>query len=431
MDKAQPLLMNKDLYIPRVELKEFTRDNGLRVILSKNDRIPSVAVNCTYHVGSKDEEDGQSGMAHLFEHLLFEGTANTKSGEFDTLLQDRGGESNAYTSTDVTSYYMVVPSNQLEFALWLDSDRMVGFGIDQKSLDIQKDVVIEEKMTVYDNSPYGSLEEESSRRLFPGSRYEKMIIGNPDDIKAVSIDDVRKFWEKYYHPANAVLSITGDIDYGRAEELVRKYYGEFAGKEKPAKHPFSVIETPGPQIVEIYDEVQLPASFIFYALPKMGSVENYAMKMISSILGDGGSSRLYRNLITKNIASEVDTSVYEMEDVSMFSILAYGYAGAGTKQMEDEIDCVIDELAEGKFTDEEFTKVKNKIETTFSSRRHSIIGLADKLSSLKTFYGDAELINTEINYYLNTTRDDLVDAAHKYLDRSKRLTLNYLPNNNS
>ena len=431
MDKAQPLLVSKDLYIPRVELKEFTLDNGLRVILSKNDRIPSVAVNCTYHVGSKDEEEGQNGMAHLFEHLLFEGTANTRSGEFDTLLQDRGGESNAYTSTDVTSYYMVVPSNQLEFALWLDSDRMAGFGIDRKSLDIQKDVVIEEKMTVYDNSPYGTLEEESSKRLFPGSRYEKMIIGNPDDIRAVSLEDIRKFWEKYYHTSNAVLSITGDIEYDRAEELVRKYYGELERKEKPAKQPFVLAETPGPQMVEIYDDVQLPASFIFYRLPKMGSKENYAMKVISSILGDGDSSRLYRNLITANIASEIDTSVYEMEDVSMFSIMSYGYAGEGTRKMEEEIDRVIAELAEGKITDEEFAKVKNKIETTFSSRRHSIIGLADKLSSLKTFYGDAELINTEINYYLNTSRDDLVSAVRNYLDSSKRVILNYLPNNNS
>ena len=164
MDKAQPLLVNKDLYIPRVDFREFTLDNGLRVVLSRNERIPSVAVNCTYHVGSKDEEPGQSGLAHLFEHLLFEGTANTKNGEFDLLLQERGGESNAYTSTDVTSYYVVIPSNQLEFALWLDSDRMAGFGIDQKSLDIQKDVVLEEKMTIYDNTPYGSLEEESSKR---------------------------------------------------------------------------------------------------------------------------------------------------------------------------------------------------------------------------------------------------------------------------
>lgn len=423
--------MNNDLYIPRVELKEFTLDNGLRVILSKNDRIPSIAVNCTYHVGSKDEEDGQSGMAHLFEHLLFEGTANTGSGQFDTLLQDRGGESNAYTSTDVTSYYMVVPSNQLEFALWLDSDRMAGFGIDQKSLDIQKDVVIEEKMTVYDNSPYGSLDEESSKRLFGGSRYAKMIIGNPDEIRSVSLDDIRNFWEKHYHTSNAVLSITGDIDYDWTEDLIRKYYGEFERKEKPSKHPFSIDEMTEPQMIEIYDDVQLPASFIFYRLPKMGSKENYAMKVISSILGEGDSSRLYKNLINTNIASEIDTSVYEMEDVSMFSIMSYGYAGEGAHKMEEEIDRIIDELAEGNISDEEFTKVKNKIETKFSARRHSIISLADKLSSLKTFYGDAELINTEINFYLNTTRADLVNAVQNYMDSSKRVVLNYLPNKNS
>ena len=428
MDKAQPLLVNKDLYIPRVDFREFTLDNGLRVILSRNERIPSVAVNCTYHVGSKDEEPGQSGLAHLFEHLLFEGTANTKNGEFDLLLQERGGESNAYTSTDVTSYYVVIPSNQLEFALWLDSDRMAGFGIDQKSLDIQKDVVLEEKMTIYDNTPYGSLKEESSKRLFNGSRYSNMIIGSADDIKNATLGEIRKFWERYYRASNAVLSITGDIDYNKTEDLVRKYYGEFDRKDKPAKPAFDEIISNGAEMVEIYDNVQLPATFHFFRLPKMGSKENYAMKVISSILSDGDSSRLYKDLVIENIASEVETSVYEMEDVSMFSLFSYGYAGKDTREMEFVIDRTLDDLAEGRFTEEEISKVKNKIETTFSTRRHSIIGLADKLSSLKIFYDDVDLINTEIKYYLNTTADDLVDTVRRFLDRSRRVVLNYLPN---
>ena len=429
MDKnTQSLFADTALHIPKVSYKEFTLDNGLHVILARRERIPSVAINTTFHVGAKDEEPGKSGLAHLFEHLLFEGTANTSNGEFDMLLQERGGESNAYTTMDITSYYTVVPSNQLEFGLWLDSDRLAGFGVTKHMLEVQKEVVLEEKMTVYDNVPYGSLEEESNKRLFPSSNYGKMIIGSADDIKSVTIDDVKSFWDKYYNPGNAVLSIAGDIDYTKTEELVRKYYGELKGNDKPLKE-VSQADIISKEIRDIiFDNVQIPGVFMFFLLPKIGSKENYAMKALNSILSDGESSRLHKRLVyEKGIASEIDSAVYEMEDVSMLFISAYGYNEGNTQEIENQIDAVLDEVRRGEITDNELTKVKNKIETAFNSRRQTIIGLADKLSGIKTFFGDTNLINTEINFYLNITRDDLVNTSKNLLGRDQRLVLNYLP----
>ncbi len=429
MDKnTQPLFADSALHIPNVSFKEFTLDNGLNVILSRKERIPSVAINSTFHVGAKDEDPGKSGMAHLFEHLLFEGTANTKNGEFDMLLQERGGESNAYTTMDVTSYYTVIPSNQLEFGLWLDSDRLAGFGVTEQMLEVQKEVVLEEKMTVYDNVPYGSLEEESNKRLFPSSNYGKMIIGDVIDIRSITIDDIKKFWVKYYNPANAVLSIAGDIDYDKTEKLVRRYYGEIKGLQKPVKKNITEDKILTEIRDIVFDNVQIPAVFMFYLLPKIGSKENYTMKALNSILSDGESSRLHKKLVYEmGIASEVDSAVYEMEDVSMLFISAYGYNEVDTQIIENQIDIVLDEIRRDEITDNELTKVKNKIETAFNSRRQTIISLADKLSGIKTFFGDTNLINTEINFYLNITRDDLVNTSKDLLGRDQRLVLNYLP----
>lgn len=427
-NKVNPQPVSSGIFIPRVEYKEFTLDNGLRVILSKSDKIPSIVINTTFHVGAKDEEPGKSGLAHLFEHLLFEGTANTGIGEFDRLLTERGGESNAYTTMDSTSYYTVVPSNQFEFALWLDSDRLAGFGIDQKSLDIQKQVVLEEKMTVYDNSPYGSLEEESSIRLFKDTNYGKMIIGSVIDVESVTLNDIRTFWEKYYHPANAVLSIVGDFDYDEAEALVRKYYSDLSKTQDSGRNSYENNEITSEIRDVIYDDVQIPGVFVFYKLPKIGSAENYAMKILNSMINDGDSSRFYKRLIhEKELVSEIDSAVYEMEDVSMLSITAYGYPDTDPKLIEQEIYNVLNEISSGEFSDEELIKVKNKVETAFSSRRLSIINLADKLSQIKTFHGDTELINTEINYYLNVTREDITSAAKKFLNHNQRVVLTYLP----
>lgn len=428
MKKQEAFAKQYNLDISNIEFKEFELDNGLKVILSRTDKIPTVAINTAYHAGSKNEDPSKTGLAHLFEHLMFEGTANTGRGEFDELLTVRGGESNAYTNWDVTSYFLTVPSHQLEFGLWLDSDRMAGFGVDEESLKVQQDVVIEEKMWSCDNTPYGSLEEESSKRLFKNSGYRWPIIGSVEHIKSMTLDDLKKFYKKYYVPNNAVLAVTGDIDYAKAEGLVKKYYGSLTGGGKITRPEYNEAGIPNEIRDDIYDNVNLPGKFIFYRFPKAGTRDYYALKILDNILSEGDSSRFYKELVyDKELASEVDTSIYSMEELSLFFISAIAFKNRDFDKVEEGIENILSGIKEGNILESELQKAKNKIETVYNFKRNSIISLADKLCSYKILFGSAEKINTEVFDYLDITIDDIASAARKYLDADKRLVLNYLP----
>jgi predicted Zn-dependent peptidase len=428
MKKQEAFAKQYNLDISNVEFREFELDNGLQVILSRSNKIPTVAINTAYHAGSKNEDPLKTGLAHLFEHLMFEGTANTGRGEFDELLTIRGGESNAYTNWDVTSYFLTVPSHQLEFGLWLDSDRMAGFGVDEESLKVQQDVVIEEKMWSCDNTPYGSLEEESSKRLFKSTGYRWPIIGSVEHIRKVTLKDLEKFYSKFYVPNNAVVAVTGDIDYSAAEAAVRKYYEGLVRGENVQRPVFD--EQPLKKEIrdDIYDNINLPGKFIFYRFPKAGTRDYYALKILDNILSEGDSSRFYKELVyEKELASEVDTSIYSMEELSLFFISAIAFKNKDLNKVEEGIESILDEIKKGNILESELQKAKNKIETVYNFKRNSIVSLADKLCSYKILYGTADKINTEVFDYLDVTIDDIAAAARKYLDTGKRLVLNYLP----
>lgn len=416
------------LDIPSLEYKEHTLDNGLKIVMSKFGNIPMVAVNTTFHVGSKDEDENKTGLAHLFEHLMFEGSQNIPKGKFDEILTNNGGDSNAYTSWDSTSYYLTIPSNHLETGLWLDSDRIHGFNVSEESLEIQKDVVLEEKLMYVDNSPYGSVEEESSKRLFSTSGYRWPIIGNMDDLKKVTLTDLKNFFESYYKPDNAVISIVGDIDYDNTVKLVEKYYGNISrGRQIERKRYYEEnIET---EIREdIYDAIQLEGKFIFYRLPEIGTKDYYTMSLLNGLLSEGESSRFYRELEYKNeLVNESDSNLYGMEKVSLLCLSFLAMKGKNLEVIENKIEEIINEIKAGNISDNEITKIKNKIETFYNSKRQSIVSLADRFSYFKTFYNDCSKINFEIIDYVSTTREDIISAANKYLNNNQRLVLNYLP----
>lgn len=416
------------LDIPSLEYKEHTLDNGLKIVMSKFGNIPMVAVNTTFHVGSKDEDENKTGLAHLFEHLMFEGSQNIPKGKFDEILTNNGGDSNAYTSWDSTSYYLTIPSNHLETGLWLDSDRIHGFNVSEESLEIQKDVVLEEKLMYVDNSPYGSVEEESSKRLFSTSGYRWPIIGNMDDLKKVTLTDLKNFFESYYKPDNAVISIVGDIDYDNTVKLVEKYYGNISrGRQIERKRYYEEnIET---EIREdIYDAIQLEGKFIFYRLPEIGTKDYYSMSLLNGLLSEGESSRFYRELEYKNeLVNESDSNLYGMEKVSLLCLSFLAMKGKNLEVIENKIEEIINEIKAGNISDNEITKIKNKIETFYNSKRQSIVSLADRFSYFKTFYNDCSKINFEIIDYVSTTREDIISAANKYLNNNQRLVLNYLP----
>ena len=415
--------------IPSINYKEITLDNGLRLVMCRHGNIPMVAVNTMFHVGSKDEDENKTGLAHLFEHLMFEGSPNIPKGKFDEILSNNGGDSNAYTNWDCTGYYLSLPSGHLETALWLDSDRISGFGISKESLEIQKDVVNEEKLLYVDNSPYGTVEEESSGRLFKKSGYKWPIIGEMEKLRKVTLDEVESFFHNYYKPNNAVVSIVGDIDYDKTLKLVEKYYGTIKPGRDIQRNKFSEENILNEVREDFYDNIQLEGKFIFYRLPEMGTKDFYAVNILNYILSDGDSSRFYQELEYKNeLANECDSNLYGMEQTSIYCISALAMSGKSLVEIENKIDVVLEDIRSGNISEEEITKVKNKIETGFNSRRQSIISLADKFSYFKTFYGDCEKINFEIIDYLSVTKNDIIESANKFLNNNQRVVLNYFPN---
>ncbi|MEO8211158.1 MAG: pitrilysin family protein [bacterium] len=414
--------------IPSIDYQEHTLENGLRVIMCKFGSIPVVALNTTFHIGSKDEDEDKTGMAHLFEHLMFEGSPNIPKGRFDEILNQNGGDSNAYTSWDSTSYYMTIPSHQLETAIWLDSDRINGFGISEESLEIQKDVVYEEKLLSIDNSPYGTVEEESSKRLFKQSGYRWPIIGNMEDLRKVNVADLKDFFERFYRPNNAVISLVGDIDYDKTLKLMEKYYGSIKPGKEIIRRNFYEESIEEEMRENILDNIQLEGKFIFYRLPEMGTKDYYSMNILNGILSEGDSSRFYHELEYKDeLVSEIDANLYGMEKTSLFIISAIAMKGKSLEEIENKIDKILNEIKDGKINDDEIIKIKNRVETYYNSKRQSIVSLADKFSSLKTFYNDCEKINFEILEYLTVSKSDIIETANKYLNNNQRLILNYLP----
>lgn len=412
----------------KLDVKEFELDNGLKVIMCKRDELPIAAMNMTFLVGSKDEDEDKTGIAHLLEHLMFEGSPNTSKGEFDEILNRNGGDSNAYTSWDMTGYYLVLPSSKLELGLWLDSDRLAGFGITEESFGIQKSVVLEEKLQTQDNVPYGSLEEESSRLLFKKSGYRWPIIGYTENIKNLKFEDVKKFFDKFYKPNNAVLSIVGDIDYDETKRLVTKYYGTIEKGEAIIRKPFEDGYLNAEQSAVIYSEVQLPGKFLFYLIPKFGTDEYYSMQVLNQILTAGESSKLFNELVyNSRLANEAESMIYGMEHISLFFVNLIARKGIGLKVIEEKFDYIIEKIKQGDFSDADVQKAKNKLETAFFSKFSSDVFISEKLSEYQVLFGSYEKLIDEVDMYENITKDDIVAVANKYLNKNQRVNLSYLP----
>jgi zinc protease len=412
----------------QLDVKEFELANGLKVIMSKRNELPIVAMNMTFYVGSKDEDEKKTGIAHLLEHLMFEGSPNIGKGEFDEILNKNGGESNAYTSWDLTGYYLVLPSSKLELGLWLDSDRLSGFGITEESFEIQKDVVLEEKLQTQDNIPYGSLEEESCKRLFKTSGYKWPVIGFRENIENLKFSDVNEFFKIYYKPGNAILSIVGDIDYMETEKLVTKYYGGIAKGDKVVREKFTDSFLKSEAKDTIISDVQLAGKFLFYLIPKFGSKEYYEMQVLNQILTAGESSKLYNEIVYKlQLANEAESLIYGMEHISIFFVNLIARKGIDVEELEKKFDNIMDKIKNGGITEEEVQKAKNKLETNYYAKFSSSIFTAEKLAEYKILFGDCEKLMDEINAYEKIEKEDIIKVAKKYLNKNQRVNLSYLP----
>lgn len=417
----------------KIEFVEYDLDNGLHVILHQDNSTPIVAVSVMYHVGSKNENPNRTGFAHFFEHLLFEGSENIGRGEYDKYIEEAGGTLNANTSNDRTYYYEILPSNQLELGLWLESERMLHAKVEQVGIETQREVVKEERRQRIDNQPYGSILEETMKRVFKKHPYRWPVIGSMDHLNAAEEKDYKQFYEDFYVPNNAVLSIAGDIDIDQAKEWIEKYFGSIPrGKGEVYRPNIVEPEMTGETRDTVYDNIQLPAVIQAYRVPAQGSEEFYAVEMLGTLLSRGGSSRLYKTIVDdKQLALQVGSFPIGLEDYSVN--LAFGICNMGIdpKEVEDAMDAEVERVKNELISDEEFQKLRNQVENDFVSSNSRVAGIAESLANYHMYFGDANLINTEIDRYLAVTKEDIRDAARKYLRPDRRVVLYYLPQQNN
>jgi predicted Zn-dependent peptidase len=413
----------------QIEFEEYDLDNGLHVILHQKNKTPIVAVTMLYHVGSKNEDPKRTGFAHFFEHLLFEGSENIERGEFQKYVQNAGGTYNANTSADRTFYFEILPSNQLELGLWLESERLMHPIIDDKGIETQREVVKEERRQRYDNAPYGTLLEEVLARAYKEHPYQYTPIGSMKDLNSAKREDFASFYERFYVPNNATLSIAGDIDIEETKKLVEQYFGDIPrGGEVPRP---TVVEPPlGKEVTgTVYDKkISLPAVVHAFRIPEQGSEDYYAVDMLASLLSVGKSSRIYRSIVEdKEMAIQAQVIPLAFEDPGVSITFCIASSGTDVKDLSDAIDQEYLRVRNTLVTEEEFEKLQNQKVAQLSSSFSSAIGIAEALANYHTYFGDANLINTEIERYKNVTREDLKRVANKYFVPENRVKLYWRP----
>jgi len=414
---------------PAIEFEEFDLDNGLHVILHEDHSTPIVGVSVMYHVGSKNEDPQLQGFAHFFEHLMFEGTRHIDRQEYSRYVEKAGGTLNANTNQDRTYYYEILPSNQLELGLWLESERMLHAKVDSVGVNTQKKVVIEEKKQNYDNRPYGSILIETMKRAYQKHPYQWTTIGEPDHIRSASIQDFKDFYDEFYVPNNAVLTIAGDIDKEETRQLVKKYFADIPPNEGEIYRP-EVVEPAQQQEVRdtVYDNIRIPAIIQAYHTPALGSDDYYAVDMLASLLSDGQSSRLYRTLVDEQqLAMQVMLMPLGLEDPGLALTFALPNVGVDPEQVEKVMDQEIDKVRNELISPQELEKVKNQYESQLIRRNTSISQRAVNLASKYTYFGNTGLINKELERYQAVTREDIRRVANKYFRKDNRVVLYYLP----
>ncbi len=419
----------EDFITNKIEFTEFDLPNGLHVILHQDNSTPLVATTVMYHVGSKNEKPGRSGFAHFFEHLLFEGSDNIKRGDYSLIVKSNGGQLNANTSLDRTFYYEILPSNKLELGLYLESERLMHAKIDEIGVNTQREVVKEEKRQRIDNQPYGSFYNQMLSHAYKIHPYKTAPIGTIEDLNAAKIEEFVQFYHDFYVPENAILSIAGDIQIPETKELVKKYFSEIPRGNQKIFRP-SVVEPAQNKETRdiIYDNIQLPAVMLGYHVPAQGSDDYYALNMLNTLLASGSSSRFNKELIDKQQKAVATGAIpLKVEDPGLIICYAIGNMGINAQELEKAIDAVIENVKNGEISDIEYQKLRNQIETDFINSNTSVADIAENLANYKMYFGNANLINTELEKFNLVKKEDIVRVARKYLTTENRVVLHYLP----
>ena len=417
---------------PKIELQytQFTLANGLRVILHEDHSVPMVSVNMWYHVGSARELPRRTGFAHLFEHLMFMGSGHVKPGEFDEWLEAAGGDNNGSTENDRTNYWINVPANSLELALFLESDRM-GYLLDSmtpKTVDLQRDVVKNERRQSYENQPYGLAEPTLGEMLYPdGHPYHWPVIGYMEDLSAASYDDVVAFFRKYYAPANASLVVAGDLETARARSLIEKWFGDV--KSGPAPDPMTIpgVALKGVQKKTITDRVQLPRLYLAWLTPRHFEPGDAALDVVADVLAGGKNSRLFKRLVyDMQIAQDVSASQQSQALSSSFQIIATPRPGHTIAELQKVIDEEIQKLQKEPPTAHELERSVNQVESSFYNRMERVGGFGGKADQLNAYFtntGNPDWFNEDLARYRALSVGDISAIAAQFLPLDTRVEL--------
>jgi zinc protease len=409
---------------PVVNFTQYRLPNGLRVVLAPDRSAPVVAVSVTYDVGSRNEREGRTGFAHLFEHMMFQGSQNVGKGEHFVLVNDNGGSFNGTTNEDRTNYFETVPANQLDLALFLEADRMRALDISQANLDNQRAVVQEERRQSYDNRPYGRTFEEITALAYKSFAYRHSTIGSMADLNAATLDDVRAFFRTYYAPNNAVLAVAGDFKPAETKAKIAKYFGSIP--RQPAPPPVDISEPPpsGEQRKRLEDPLARLARFdAAYKTVSGDEPDYFALNLLASVLSRGRTGRLYSALVEKNLALSASASEDESRGPGLFHISASLPPAGDVDAVEKAIDAEIERLQSQGPSADEINKAVARARVASISRLATALGKANALSQNAVFYNDPGRINTFLSRLQAVTASDVQRAAQKYLKRENRVVV--------
>ncbi|NNL08964.1 MAG: insulinase family protein [Croceitalea sp.] len=423
------LLMGSAAMAQEVAFEEYDLDNGLHVILHQDKNVPVVTVAVSYHVGSKDENPEKTGFAHFFEHLLFEGTKNIERGAWFKLVSSNGGSNNATTNYDRTYYYENFPSNNLELGLWLESERLMHPVINQIGVDTQKEVVQEERRLRVDNAPYGRWQEVMFKNLFEKHPYRWTVIGSLEHLASASLEDFQNFNKTYYVPNNAVLVVAGDIEMAKTKKMIQDYFGPIAKGAEIERKTFVEDPIVGPIKVQFNDpNIQIPLVMMGYRTPGQTERDAYVLDMLSTYLSDGKSSKLYKKLVDeKKMALQVFAFNGSQEDYGAYILGGLPVGETSLAAIMKEIDEEIVKVQTDLISEKDYQKLQNKFENQFVNTNSSIAGITGSLANYYLLYDDTNLINNVIDIYRSITREEIRDAAIKYLQKDQRVEMEYLP----
>jgi len=421
--------VSKNFHVPHTQIEQFTLDNGLRVVLNQDASVPVVSVSVYYDVGSRNEPEGRTGFAHLFEHMMFQGSENVPKAAHFQYISNAGGTMNGTTSSERTNYFETLPASELPLALWLESDRMRSLAVTQENLENQREAVKEEKRLRYDNQPYVNGFLRLFEMSFKNPANSHSTIGSMEDLDAATVEDVREFFRIYYAPNNAVLSVAGHFDRAEIGELIEKYFVTIPRQPPPppvdVSEPIEVAEHKGVFVDKL---APVPAFALGWKIPERRSPAFYALTLASHLLFEGESARLYQKLVKgEESVVQIQGGIDERRGPSGVFIVVIPKPDHDGAQIRDTIFKEISDLATRGPSEEEMEKLRNNLFNGSVRSRQSSLYRAQQLAEFTLYDGDPELFNTDLQNYLDITAAQIRDAVSQYIDNDNRVLLDIVP----